>query len=142
MEEDLLVSTEEFFSDDNLAGPPSNEFFAFKQVGDRVMGELFDKPYEDEDNRFGTQTVYTLKNARGIMDGDAFEKDFINVGLKNTSDKFVIKRANLAEVGDVLGFEFVDAVETDKGNDYKVKKVFVKHRVIKDKFEDGEPFEG
>ena len=108
MSDKPFINEDDFFNDDtNLAELPTMVFWKKGEVGDRVVGELF-KIVTGFQGKYGAQTVYVMKNAKGIEDGKPFEREYCNHGLSEESRAGEISRANVnhAEIGDIIGWEY------------------------------------
>jgi hypothetical protein len=114
---DISEIADDLFKDDSTK--PESAWFAFNEVGDKIQGKLVMEPYEKEGN-FGAQTIYVIETADG--------KEF-NVALKNTTHRMNIQQLKAAEVGDLVAFQFVKEVDTNKGN--MAKSIEVRHRPMK-----------
>jgi hypothetical protein len=96
------IEEKDLFNEENI---PESNWFSFKTVGDKVMGEVVEVFIKkSNDPMFADQRVFVLKQKDGSL---------MNVGIKTTSD-YLMGRTNMVETGDIVGFEFTKEVPPSK----------------------------
>lgn len=103
---------DDIFDDKNI---PESNWFKFEKVDDKIGGQvvkIFKKPAVGQ---FPAQLCYTLRFARGIMNGAAVAEEEINVGVKDND--YFRPRLEKVKLGDKVGFHFTKEIPaTIKGN--------------------------
>lgn len=101
----------ELFDDKNV--PEVSGYFKFKTKGDRIFGTLIIPGYIKPStiDGFKDQKIYELLDASGVQDGVKVTFDTIKVGI-SVDREFVTGKADKADKGDLLGFEYKDDYQT------------------------------
>lgn len=115
---------DDIFNDSNV---PESNWFKFSQVDDKIGGQVVKIFRKEAQGQFPAQLCYTLKNASGIMGGNAIKEDEINVGVKDND--YFRPRLDKVRLGDKIGFHFQKEIPaTVKGNSpAKSITPYVKH---------------
>jgi hypothetical protein len=121
------IEEKDLFNEENI---PESNWFSFKTVGDKVMGEVVEVFIKKStDAMFADQRVFVLKQKDGSL---------MNVGIKVTSD-YLMGRTNMVGPGDIIGFEFKKEIPPTKKGFKPAKSIELYVRKGEPKAEEADP---
>jgi hypothetical protein len=111
----------------NEANVPESNWFKFVQVDDKIGGQVSKIFRKEAQGQFPAQICFTLRDAKGTMEGKPFAEEEVNVGVKDND--YFRPRLEKVKLGDKVGFHFTKEIPaTVKGNSpAKSITPFVKH---------------
>ncbi len=96
MAKNTVAASPDIFDESNrLPRDLAEGWFSFKNVGDKVGGEILDMFETPAKDGMPAQRVFTVKQADGVV---------INVPVKRTP--YLLARTDMLQVGDMLGVRF------------------------------------
>ena len=108
-----MTNSKDLFSDENKK--TAGNFFKFEKIGDKVSG-YFVSSRLNEKPGYSPQIIYRLETEDG---------ETINVPVK----QFIADKVGAVKVGQLIGFKFVEEIDTGKPNKAKSIDVFISEKI-------------
>jgi len=108
-----MTNSKDLFSDENKK--TAGNFFKFEKIGDKVSG-YFVSSRLNEKPGYSPQIIYRLETEDG---------ETINVPVK----QFIADKVGAVKVGQLIGFKFVEEIDTGKPNKAKSIDVFISEKM-------------